>query len=214
MIAVIVPIHKPDHWESCYQQYAQQQHEDKCLIVVANGFDASSILRSKNRPTVLATYTQVLGPGRARNEGLALTRWFGKADRFAFFDADDLYLPYYLTETNHYLDDYAACGKGSYVIRDEQTGLTEVRSEGFGNRVSTGGLTGGTISGHLNKAVPFADVPVMEDASWAWDMRAAGHVLWCGSPDHYIKRYFGPGHHTHEMPLMEARFRPPTKTSP
>src|SRR5437667_8237163 len=104
-VSVIVPLfNKAPYIERALSSVAAQTHRDFELIVVDDG-------STDEGPRIVEAFTDLpihlisqenAGPGAARNRGLELAQ----GELVAFLDADDEWLPNYLSESVRLLDEY------------------------------------------------------------------------------------------------------------
>lgn len=204
MLAVVIPIHRAEFWPAIRACYERQDYADKGLVVIANGCDLDTSMLGQN--TYVEFHQHKLGPGTPRNAGLRGVRAL-QADRFAFFDADDRYLPQYLSEQAHHLQSYRVVGKGSYPVHDHRNDDLWLAGEGLADK-EVDFATGGTLAGYTADALDFVErFKTGEDYCWCDDMRGAGFKIRSTSRDNYVKTYLGDGVHTHPIPLDQVKGR-------
>lgn len=183
MIAVCIRIHRGLDWAHVRSQYELQSYQDKCLVVAANGCDVDTA--GVQGDSLVKRYSSPLGYGGAANACLEAACEIG-ADRFAFFDAGDLYGSFYLEKVAQALTAYDACGQGGFYMESVRGRLLQCPERS--SVEATFGMMGGTLAGHLSKALPFdAALHKGEDHAWCRAMLKAGRSLWSMSALHYIK---------------------------
>lgn len=193
MIAILIPIDDATHWQHTLAQYQRQAYANKRLVVVANGckVNVSSVPGAEYRH-----HQKPLGYGAARNACLDVAREIG-AEMFAFFDAGkDEYDEQHLDEISNVLATHDACGCAAWRCRWLAAEIEEIRHRGRESQEFTGrdargnrfGLTGGSIAGVTDRALPFdAALKFGEDLAWSQAMIEAGRTVWSLSADGYTQ---------------------------
>ncbi len=101
-VSVIVPAYEAAHsLDACLDSVAAQTHPPLEVLVVDDGSsDATAAVARRRAPGVSLISQTHLGPGAARNAGLARAR----GDYVAFLDADDRWTPGFLAATVAFLE--------------------------------------------------------------------------------------------------------------
>lgn len=204
MIAVILPIHDPRHWPTVLACYLKQTHTDRCLIIVANGFD--EYLPGFELALGVYQTKEMLGVSRACNVGMNIAR-SKNIEQFARWDCDDLYLPEDTAERVKGLAQSRVVGRSEYPYVDVATGEVVIVGEGTAGKSGYVALTGGTLAGYVADAVPFdPKLPVAEDAAWVIEMRVRYRILPLSlpPPHTYWKQNHGSGH-THAITFQQHK---------
>ena len=110
-VSVIVPLfNKAPYIERALSSVAAQTYRDFELIVVDDGStdEGPRIVEAFNDLPIHLIRQENAGPGAARNRGLELAQ----GELVAFLDADDEWLPNYLSENVRLLDEYGLDANG------------------------------------------------------------------------------------------------------
>src|SRR5262245_7900755 len=102
-ISIILPLYnKAAYVGRALSSILSQSFEDYELLVVDDGStdEGASVVRSFRDRRITMLYQSNGGPGAARNLGLR----YAQGDLVAFLDADDEWLPHYLSESVKLLD--------------------------------------------------------------------------------------------------------------
>jgi len=111
-VSVIIPLfNKAPHIERALFSVAAQTYRDFELIVVDDGStdEGPRIVEAFNDLPIYLIRQENAGPGAARNSGLELAQ----GELVAFLDADDEWLPNYLSESVRLLDEH---GRGAAAV--------------------------------------------------------------------------------------------------
>lgn len=189
MIAVCIRIHEASRWDAARASYERQTHKDRCLVVVANGCEVDT--KGIKGKVLVKRHDKPLGYGGAANACLDSAREIG-ADQFCLFDAGDEYGPGYVAQVVAALgphddrDRWDACGQGGFRLKSVR-GILNQRLKRC-NRRAQWGMTGGTLGGWLDTALPFdATLAHSEDRDLVLRALKAGLSVWSMGPDQYLK---------------------------
>ncbi len=193
-IWVIVPLSRPEHLERVLGNFGRQTFPGKRLLIVENG----PALGSVPKDTLCLTITSAPHQSHAKNEAVAFIKRHG-GGFFSTMDDDDWYGPGYLDEVAGYAKTCDALGKQWHFVSLGE-GLQDPAPQLlYCNRLHTdqdnAWLTGGTISGWSETALPFPVTPG-EDLGWCEKMKAQGAKVRGLSAYHYLYRrsYAGAAH--------------------
>src|SRR3989442_12041514 len=104
-VSVIIPLfNKAPYIERALSSVAAQTYRDFELIVIDDGStdEGPRVVEAFNDLPIRLIRQENAGPGAARNRGLGLAQ----GELVAFLDADDEWLPSYLSESVRLLDEY------------------------------------------------------------------------------------------------------------
>jgi len=199
-IWVVVPFSRPEHWERVLGNFSRQRFPGKRLIVVGNGRAGNAGALSLGNAHWITSAPHI---SHAKNEALEWIKRHG-GGFFATMDDDDWYGPGYLDEIAGLARSADAFGKqrhfvslGDDISDPKPQLLLTGRIEADLNPASW--LTGGTISGWSETALPYRAVPT-EDLDWCARMRANGASLRALSIYHYLyRRSYAGARHTWEQ---------------
>ncbi len=137
-VSVIIPLfNKAPYVERALTSVFAQTYSDFELIVVDDGSsdEGLRIVQGNKDPRVRLVTQENAGPGAARNRGLGLAQ----GELVAFLDADDEWLPNYLSESVRLLDEYgpgvAAITSGYFEYPAEASRQDMWRARGLEDRV-------------------------------------------------------------------------------
>lgn len=204
-IWVIVPFSRPENLPRILQNFSRQHFQGKKLILIGNGRAAHQTLQVLQASAEARLNLDSVVWGRssehqshAKNEALAFIKRHG-GGFFTTMDDDDWYGPGYLDELAGYAKTYDALGKQWHFVSLGE-GLSDPTPQLlFCNRLhvdqDNAWLTGGTISGWAETALPFPVTPG-EDLGWCEKMKAQGAKIRGLSAYHYLYRrsYAGAAH--------------------
>ncbi len=159
-LAALCPVHRPDYLPVLERTVARLRLEPHDVHLVLNG-----VALEVPAPVWATTHRHDCSDvGEARNHCLDAVRASGH-ELFAFLDADDYYSPYWIDLVRSRLLRHDACALAP--------AWTWVGGDLIRFTRGSDSTLGGTIAGHVAKALPFQG-SLGEDTQWGDFMRAAG----------------------------------------
>lgn len=159
IIGVVVAASRPDRIRSVCENFERQDYPSRLLVLVLNG--AARNERVELPPNAVALTSATGTPATPRNAGLRWLKVHTEHQLCCFWDDDDYYSPFYLTETVDRLlaNRRGFTGKFMRYVRLEDRAVYYL----LGKQES---MLGGTLGGWVSDVPEFPEQPRDEDMLW------------------------------------------------